>query len=562
MPSCPDCGATFELHADEKAFLTKKMEFRFGDTVIHPLEPRYCPECRMLNRTCHRNERTFYRTTSAKSGKEVIALYAPRPLWGHPYQVYTQEEWRCDDVDPMQYGRPFDFSRSFFDQFAELVKVVPRMNLITVSNENCPYTTGTGYCKHCYLINSSEHCQDCYHGKLLQSCRDSMDCSYLYDSELCYECFSVYDSYNCQYLLFSKNCRDCFFSSNLNSCSHCCLCTNLHRKEYHFLNEPLPKEEYERRVAAFRGSYAALQEMHAKLLGLRQQSPQRAANIVNCEHCTGDYIENSKNCVDCYDVTDSEDCRCVQVGVNVKDNYDCSNMYLKVERCYEVLGTIEVFNAAYCYFVFHSQNMLYCDFCFNCSDCFGCSGLTRKKHCIFNTQYTQGEYNTLVQKLVEHMRKTGEWGSFFPRKYAPFGYNESLAHEYVPLTKEQALQRGFLWRDDVDQPIEVRKKIPAERLPDMIDDIPDDVLNWAITCDATQRPYRVIRRELDYYRRMRLPIPHLHPDERHRRRMKLRNPRRIWDRKCQKCNTPIQTTYPPERTEVVCCEQCYLQAVY
>lgn len=561
MPTCPDCKAAFEIKVDERAFL-EKMTFTFGNTVIHLPEPTLCPDCRMQRRSCHRNERTFYRTKSAKSDEEIISLYAPEPLWGPPYKVYAQEEWRRDDFDPMLYGRDFDFKRRFFEQFAELVKDVPRMNLITVSNENCPYTTGTGYCKNCYLINSSEHCQDCYHGKLLQTCGDSADCSYLYDSELCYECFSVYDSYNCQYLLFSKNCRDCSFSSNLNSCQNCCLSTNLHRKEYHFQNEPLSKDEYQRRVAAFYGSYAKMQEMRTKLLDLRQKSPQRYANIVNSENCTGDYIENSKNCADCYDVTDSEDCRYVQVGVNVKDNYDCSNMYLKIERCYEVLGTIEVFNSAYSYFIFHSQNLLYCDFCFNCSDCFGSSGLTRKKHCIMNKQYTESEYNALVPKIVEHMKKGGEWGQYFPIRYSPFGYNESLAYEYVPLTKAEATKRGFLWRDNIDQPIQVKKTIPAERLPDSIDQIPDDILNWAITCEATKRPFRIIRQELEFYRKIKLPVPHLHPDERHRRRMELRNPRKLWARTCMKCAKPIQTTYSPDRPETVCCEECYLQAVY
>jgi hypothetical protein len=587
MPVCTLCQSSFEIQPDERAFL-RKIFFRFGDTEIHPAEPLDCPDCRMLSRTCHRNERTFYKTKSAQSGKDMVSLYHEQS----PFTVIMQEEWRGDDFEPMRYGRDFDFSRGFFDQFAELHTAVPRMNLITVSNENSPYTTGTGYCKNCYLINSSENCEDCYHGKLLQTCRDSMDCSYLYDSELCYGCFSTYKSYNCHYVLFSQNCQDCFFSSNLNGCKNCFLCTNLHQKEYHLRNEPFSKEEFKKKIAECQGSYEKMETLRKELLDIRSKQPQKYANIVNSENCTGDYIENSKNCIACFDVNKSEDCRFIQVGVEVKDNYDCSNMYLKIERCYQVLGTIEVFNCAYCIFVFHSQDLLYCDYCFHCSNCFGCSGLTRKKHCILNKQYSEKEYNELVPRIVEHMKNdgggaamkgagastepvlsgieglstgstsSGSWGQFFPRKYAPFGYNESLAHEYVPLTKEDAIRKGFLWRDAIDQIPTVKKTIPAERLPDAITEIPDDVLNWAIVCERSKRPFQIITQELSYYRKHKLPLPHLHPDERHKDRMALRNPRKLYARQCGTCGKHVESTYAEDRPETILCEECYLKEVY
>jgi hypothetical protein len=108
----------------------------------------------------------------------------------------------------------------------------------------------------------------------------------------------------------------------------------------------------------------------------------------------------------------------------------------------------------------------------------------------------------------------------------------------------------------------VSRVIPAVKLPDAIDDVPDDILNWAIECEATKRPFRIIKQELDFYRKMKLPIPHLHPDERHRRRMALRNPRKLWKRPCMKCGKEMETTYAPERPEIVYCENCYLKEVY
>ena len=45
----------------------------------------------------------------------------------------------------------------------------------------------------------------------------------------------------------------------------------------------------------------------------------------------------------------------------------------------------------------------------------------------------------------------------------------------------------------------------------------------------------LIPQELDFYRKHNLPILKIHPDQRHLDRMKLRNPRKIFKRDCDKC---------------------------
>lgn len=557
MPQCAMCSSSFNILPDEEAFL-EKLTFTFGDVKINPAAPVNCPDCRLMVRTCHRNEQNLYKNKSALSGKDIVSLYDETPPWGEPYKIYAQEEWKNDAFDPLQYGRAYEFNRSFFDQYAELQKAVPRVALVTMSNENSDYTTGTGFCKNCYLINSSEYCEDCYYGKLLQKCKNSCDCSYLYDSELCYQCFSVYNSYNCTYLAFGQNCQDCHFSSNLQSCKNCCLCTNLSRKEYHFLNEPLSKEEYAKRLKEFQGSYARQQEMKKVFADMNRKKVHKYANIVNCENCSGDYIENSKNCLDCYDVNDSQDCRYVTVGVNVKDNYDCSNMYIKPELCYDTLGTIEAYGSAYCLFIFNSQRMLYCDTCYSCSDCFGCIGLTRKSFCIFNKQYTKDEYNSLVPRIIERMRVTKEWGLYFLPRISTFAFNETLAYEYFPLTKEEATKRGFHWKDKNDRDYRPQTYV----VPDSIKDVSDDIMKQILACDRCGKNYKIIPQELAFYRQHILPIPHQCPDCRHRERMQLRNPRKLWKRNCAKCKKEVQTTYSPERPETIYCDDCYRQEVY
>lgn len=160
------------------------------------------------------------------------------------------------------------------------------------------------------------------------------------------------------------------------------------------------------------------------------------------------------------------------------------------------------------------------------------------------------------------MKKTEEWGQFWPFQSLPFAYNESAAQDYFPLKKEEALKRGFLWRDQKEEPPKVSKTIPAKELPDSIDDATDEILNHAIVCSVSGKPFRMIKGELDFYRRMRLPLPRVHPGERHKNRMSLRNPYHLWDRTCSSCGKTMATTYAPGRSENVHCEECYLTSVY
>ncbi len=163
-----------------------------------------------------------------------------------------------------------------------------------------------------------------------------------------------------------------------------------------------------------------------------------------------------------------------------------------------------------------SQDSYYCDSCYSGnSHLFGCVGLRGKSYCILNKQYSKGEYEALVPQIIEHMQADGEWGEFFAAKTSPFGYNETIAQEYFPLTRDEALARGFNWSDYRAPLPVVTKTIPADKLPTDITKIPDDILNWAIICEVTDRPFKIIPQELEFYRKFGLSVPRRHPDQRH-----------------------------------------------
>lgn len=291
----------------------------------------------------------------------------------------------------------------------------------------------------------------------------------------------------------------------------------------------------------------------------------KAVHGHNIENCSGDYLVNCKDThasFDCEDVESGKylyqvvtgaknDYDIYQYGLNLRESYECS---IAGNNCYHILLThnahINCADVIYCWFIQSSKN------------CFGCFNVHHKQYCILNKQYTREEYEQLMPRVIEHMRRMGEWGELFPMTFSPFGYNKTTAQMYYPLTKEQASARGIAWSDYESPPPDVSKVIPAKLLPDSIDEIPDDVLHWAIRCESTGKPFRITPQELRFYRKMQLPLPRRSWFQRHLDRFHLRNPRRFWNRTCAKCGREIQTTYAPERPEIVFCEECYLSTVY
>lgn len=90
----------------------------------------------------------------------------------------------------------------------------------------------------------------------------------------------------------------------------------------------------------------------------------------------------------------------------------------------------------------------------------------------------------------------------------------------------------------------------------------DTLLEGTIKCEITNKPFKIIKQELAFYIENSLPIPSKHPDQRHKERMDLRNPRKFYERNCAECGKNITTSYAPNRPEKVVCEECYRTILY
>lgn len=549
--TCNQCSAAFEITSEDQRFL---------DLFESPA-PKACPDCRLQRRLCERNTRKLYYRKCDLTGNQIISQYHK----DQPFPVYETEAWTGDRWDGLTYGRDVDFSRPFFEQFQELLNVVPHLALFNTPGtmQNSDYNNCTGYLKNCYLICESDICEDCYYSNLLKNGKDVVDCTVCYDCERCYDCI---DCIGCHSLLYSQDCINCsssFALKNCHGCSDCIGCINQRNKRHMIFNVQYTPEQYETHKQTLR---LDTRKGTAFLLGKAKQffltQPHRAVLVERCEQSSGDRLYDSKNAEHCFDSMNLEDCRhCERLSLTCKTCMDFNSWGQNCELVYQCSACGDrAYRSKFCSTCVSIRDCEYCFECFHDSDLFGCVGLRAKRFCILNKQYEEKEYHALRTKLIEHMKKTGEYGEYFPMSLCAFAYNESFAPDLFPLTKEEVLARGWRWRDEEEA--EHRYMGPAPVLPETISEVSDDICSRILVCGDIGKPYKIIPQELKFYRSMHIPVPSLSPDARHQHRVAMRNPYKHWSRSCGKCSKSTLTTYAPDRPEIVYCESCYLQSVY
>jgi hypothetical protein len=79
------------------------------------------------------------------------------------------------------------------------------------------------------------------------------------------------------------------------------------------------------------------------------------------------------------------------------------------------------------------------------------------------------------------------------------------------------------------------KQVKATDLPQNIHDVTDDVTKYAVICEISGRPFRIVQQELDFYRKHGIPLPRQHPDMRHLARLAKVTPFDLSLRTCDKC---------------------------
>jgi len=498
-------------------------------------------------------------------GKEIFSLFHE----DSPIKIMEVAEWYSDSWDPMEYGRDYDFSRPFFKQFKELLYQVPIMSRSLTKPVNSDYCANATEPKDCYLTFALSYVENSAHSIWGVKSKDIFDCHNYSESELCYDCFNITKCYKTLYSVDCEGCSEVIFCKNCVGCNNCFGCANLKNKSYYIFNQPHSKEEYAKKLKSFgitlRTNVEILRE---KSIEYWKQFPNKFIHGRHNANVSGDYIYNSKDAKNCWRIIGGENVKYCQnfTGGPAKDSYDHSNFGFKSELIYDSLivgdGVYDVVFSAYCYP--SVANLQYCIQCQNSSYLFGCISLRNKQYCIFNKQYTKEEYEALVPKIIEHMKSTGEYGEFFPMEMSPLAYNESFAYEHFPLTKEEVESKGLVWRDP--QKKKFNATISSANIPDDIDNVGESITKEIISCahdgncaHECAGVFRITHQEFQFYKLLNIPLPRICQNCRHYARFAWRNPPKLWHRKCMKpgCVNEFETSYAPDRPEIVYCESCY-----
>ncbi|MBI3114509.1 MAG: hypothetical protein HYZ07_00940, partial [Candidatus Harrisonbacteria bacterium] len=192
------------------------------------------------------------------------------------------------------------------------------------------------------------------------------------------------------------------------------------------------------------------------------------------------------------------------------------------------------------------------------------------------------------------------YGEFPPIELSPFRYNDTVAQDFYPLDASRAKAEGFPWY--VPEKREYAISLKAASLPDTIAEVGDGILKETVGCahegactHKCTTAFRVVPQELTFYRKFNISLPRLCPNCRHAARLAQRNPMKLWHRRCMcnstqinadmknprgsaqidpresaryvnttvhfhggsPCPNEFETTYAPERKEIIYCEGCY-----
>jgi hypothetical protein len=557
----------------QKDFTIDSEDFNFYEKIKVP-PPTFCPECRRMRRFAQTNETVLYKRKCDLTGQDIFSMYPSETI----FPVYDTDVWYSDQWDPYAYGADFDESRPFLEQFLELQNKVPRMALVRQGMAvNSPYAHRVTDPKNSYMTFRSSYPENClyiYNAKYTKDCADS---AWINDSELCYECVNVENCYNLKFCQESKDCRDSAFLYACRNSSNCALSVNLVNGEYCIWNQKYTKEEYFEKLKELKlNTSSGLQRAAREFEEFRKKFPVKAVAAVKSEKVSGNWFSNCKNVLQSFDCTGIKDGKYLFMVFGAEDCMDYYEWGNKAEQVYEAvnsgLNITRVYFSNQCWT--GAADLYYCNTCPGTRNSFGCVGVKQGEYSILNKRYSKEEYEVLKDKIIKQMKempfidKRGikyYFGEFFPEMFSDFAYNETIANYHFPLSKEDALARGYLWKDREKKGYQISMK--PKDLPETIQEVDDSILNEVIECEEKENQnspgaFRITQNELNFYRRMDIPLPRASFDIRHLRRMDKRPKLKLLKRACKKCNNEVETVYTEDYAPIIYCEHCYQQAIY
>ena len=559
--NCQNCKKDFTIESEDFAFYEK----------IKVPPPTFCPGCRLQRRLSFINFINLYKRACDRCGKESVSKYPP----GAPLVTYCLDCYYSGDWDPITFGREYDFSKPFFEQFKELLARTPiiTLDLELTAAQSSPFTNHAANIKDCYLVFFALDSEQCMYGFYLHKNRSLLDSSSAMQCERCYDSSNIFKDNGCIGVRNTNESIDCIFLRDSINCQNCFASANLRNKKYYIFNKPYSKEEYFKEIQRWDlGSYKTYTELRQRAVEHWKQFPPKPYWNDLSVDSTGNYVFESKNCKECYEVVKTEDSKYVMmtIGNPTKDCYDITGWGDNLTNSYEAYIGSNVTNARF-YFESNIGDLQGGEYGILSGgrNLFGCVSIMNGEYYILNKRYSKEEFEVLRNKIVVHMNempyvdKNGcvyRYGEFFPIEISWLSYNETLAQTFFPLTKEQAIARGYRWHDTISAKHE--PTILAKDMPDHIKDAHEDILKEKIGCSTCVRVYRIIPDELQFLKSMNLPLPRRCPTCRLEERIaNWAKNLTLVTRSCSECKQQFRTRYTTEEAPRILCKECYIREV-
>lgn len=489
-----------------------------------------------------------------KTGRDIISTFQPECL----YPVWHRDEWFSAAQPPQAV---FDFSQSFFSQTEPLFKRCPIPHISGLHNENCEFTDDWWYSRNCYLCHSGVRCEDSRYSYRILDCKNMLYWVFLFECEWCIDVINSEKCSRCIYGLYLRNCNDMAFCYDCRNCHDCLLCSNLRNKQYCIGNKQLTKEEYESQKKNFsfetRSGYERCKALFSTML--HEVAWHKSHYMDFAENSSGNYILRVKNVSQMFFGNGVEDgyniarlgwAKTVLDGISLQD----------AEMVYMSSWVqIKSYDVRYSFMMDNARFALYSGYSSRCENIFGCCGLLDGKNCILNTPYSAQEYSTLKDKVIDHMKSTGEWWQFFPWSFAPNPYDESWSSFHFPLSESEQKAQWYFFLPNPEKHNEHYQ--PSEEIPISSDATLETTKNtyWD---EVAQRPFQILAQDINFCRDLGVPLPstyYMRRIQENFRWMPYNGTLRTTT--CAKSGKEIQTSWPSEYDGRILSEEEYLKVV-
>lgn len=549
----PHCEGEFKIEEGDIEFLK----------LLRAPAPNFCPTCRRIRRLTNMGwSQLFKRDCDAPMhGESMISIFSKEC----PFPVYDYKYFIEDEFDPFSFGVDYKKSSSGMEQLLNFRKKFPMPSFLNrdPSSINSEYSNGGRDLKNGYYVMACYHVEDAWYSLMINKSRNVMDSYTILDSEFVYDSVNSDHLYKSSFIYFSSNCTDSNFLFDCRNCMNCFGCVNLRNSKYCIYNEQKTEEEYKifiNSITPF--SRAIIKESSEKFWRLVKSLPTNGTRIIASDNVSGAKINNSKNLFDVTDGVNSENIRHSDGAISHNNSMDflysggySSLLYMNTNigsQSSRVKFSISSKFCTDCDFVFNSKNL---------NNCFMCFGLQNKSHCILNKQYEEVEYFKVIDEIKNEMLERGEYNDGPGFEFSAQAYNFSIGQILYPLTEREVKDLGGYVAKEPETNVGDMEILSIDQLPETINEVADDILDKAIRCEITGRPFRIISSELSFLRRMGIPLPTVHPSIRMENRWKISPVGKKYKTTCAKCQKNIESLFNPNEKFILYCEDCYKREV-